>query len=197
MDKDQLVRQIMAKGKDYSQQTYLAGFFLAFIILIVLIIRPSINDYVIRQKQLEETKLMVEENQKVIVNLTKLQSVLEAHRSDFDLLNRAVPNGTGLYQLAKDVERSILPYTPTKSYTFAGYTYPGVKAVSNSRSNEPKSYAISSSVQGTYPALLNLLQDISDQSRIKTIKSIMLSRSTESSSSANLNMTLDIEAYHL
>ena len=127
MDKEQLVKQIMERGKDYGQQMYFAGFFVVFVFFIVFIIRPSINDYVVRQTQLDETKQMVAEYQKVIENLTKLQTVLEVHRDDFILLEKAIPMDTGLYQLARDIE-PILPYMPSRSYAFSGYALANTKA---------------------------------------------------------------------
>lgn len=198
MDKDKLIKELLQKGQDYSQQIYLVGFFIVFIILIIFVVRPTVNEYIYRNKELEQTAQLSVQYEKVISSLSALQSILESNRSDFGLLDQAIPENIGMYQLTQDVRNSFLNYVPTRSYSFPGYVVSkqddskGVKS-----KGELKPYKILVSVNGSYETLQNIFQKILNQRRIKSVKSFLLSRPQGASDSASLEMKLEIEAYYL
>ena len=198
MDKDKLVAQITNNGKNYSQQGYLIGFFVIFILLIVFVVRPNINEYLIRQKQLEETTQLIQQYQKAILSLNALQSVLESHRDDFVMLDQAVPSGLGIYQIAIDIRDTFLDHTPSKKYSFPPYVVTNEsKDKVKLTSNNLKEYVITVDMNDTYQSLQDVLGQVLNQRRIKSINSIAISKPVEASSSSKLNMKLEIKAYHL
>jgi hypothetical protein len=200
MEKNQLIKGLLQKGQDYSQQIYLIGFFIVFIFMLVFVVRPTINMYIIKNKELQDTIHLSSEYQKVISSLTALQAILESHRDDFGMLDQAIPKNILMYQLTQDVRNSFLKYTPTRSYSFPSYVIKksDTKAESISKS-ELKPYKILVNVSGSYPTMRSVLEQILNQRRVKTVKTLMLSRpeGESASESAELDMKLEIEAYYL
>jgi hypothetical protein len=200
MEKNQLIKGLLQKGQDYSQQIYLIGFFIVFIVMLVFVVRPTINMYITKNKELQDTIHLSSEYQKVISSLTALQAILESHRDDFGMLDQAIPKNILMYQLTQDVRNSFLKYTPTRSYSFPSYVIKksDTKTESISKS-ELKPYKILVNVSGSYPTMRSVLEQILNQRRVKTVKTLMLSRpeGESASESAELDMKLEIEAYYL
>lgn len=200
MEKNQLIKGLLQKGQDYSQQIYLIGFFIVFMIMIIFIVRPTINTYIIKNKELQDIVHLSSEYQKVISNLTTLQGILESNRDEFGMLDQAIPQNIYMYQLTQDVRNSFLKYTPTRSYSFPSYviSIPDSKDSVKSKS-ELKPYKILVNVSGSYPTMRSVLEQILNQRRVKTVKTLMLSRPVgeSASESANLEMKMEIEAYYL
>ncbi len=198
MEKNQLIRALLRKGQDYSQQLYLIGFFVVFIIMIVFVVRPTINMYISKNKELQDTVHLSSEYQKVISNLTVLQGLLESNRDDFGLLEQAIPENVSMYQLTQDVRNSFLRYTPTRSYSFPSYVITNSGSKSDAKTKEElKSYKIMVHVNGSYPTVKDVLNKIISQRRVKSVKTFLLARPEGASESADLDMKLEIEAYYL
>jgi len=200
MEKNQLIKGLLQKGQDYSQQIYLIGFFIVFMIMIIFIVRPTINTYIIKNKELQDIVHLSSEYQKVISNLTTLQGILESNRDEFGMLDQAIPQNIYMYQLTQDVRNSFLKYTPTRSYSFPSYVISIPDSKDNVKSkSELKPYKILVNVSGSYPTMRSVLEQILNQRRVKTVKTLMLSRPVgeSASESANLEMKMEIEAYYL
>lgn len=198
MEKNKLIEGLLKKSQDYSQQIYLLGFFLVFILMIIFMVRPQVNEYIIRNKQLQETVLLSAQYQKAISNLTELQGLLETRRADFALLGQAIPENIQMYQLTQDVRDSFLKYVPTRTYTFPSYviTPPKSGAKVNTIS-ALKTYKILVNINGSYPTTREILQKILNQRRIKSVKTLLISRPEGASDSGELEMKLEVEAYYL
>ncbi len=168
--------------------------------MLVFVVRPTINMYITKNKELQDTIHLSSEYQKVISSLTALQAILESHRDDFGMLDQAIPKNILMYQLTQDVRNSFLKYTPTRSYSFPSYVIKksDTKTESISKS-ELKPYKILVNVSGSYPTMRSVLEQILNQRRVKTVKTLMLSRpeGESASESAELDMKLEIEAYYL
>lgn len=199
MHKEELIKRLLQKGQDYSQQLYLVGFFVIFIFLILFVVRPAINEYVVRNKQLEETIQISAQYQKAITNLNTLQALLEANRGDFGLLDDAIPENINMYQLTQDVSNSFLRYIPTKSFSFPGYVVAKEEDSKETKGKaELKQYKILVSVSGTYATVRDILANVMNQRRVKSVKTLHFARpSGAASGSANLDMKLEIEAFYL
>jgi len=197
MDKDKLIKELLQKSQDYSQQLYLVAFFIVFVILILFFVRPTINEYVLRNKELEETITLSEQYQQVINSMTQLQSLLESERDNFVLLDQAIPNNIHMYQLIQDVRSSFLKFVPTRTYSFPSYTVSNMSPGETKGKAELKEHKLLVNVNGTYSDLQGIMSKIFNQRRIKSIKSLRLSRSENSSDSAILEMKLEVGAYHL
>jgi Tfp pilus assembly protein PilO len=197
MDKDKLIKELLQKSQNYSQQLYLVAFFIVFVILILFFVRPTVNEYVLRNKELEETVALSEQYQQVINNMTQLQSLLESERDNFILLDQAIPNNIHMYQLTQDVRSSFLRFVPTRTYSFPAYTVSNLSTNEGKGKAELKEYKLLVNVSGTYSDLQGIMGKIFNQRRIKSIKSLRLSRPEGASDSANLEMKLEVGAYHL
>lgn len=198
MEKNDLIAQLFKKGQDHEQAVYLVTFFLVFVLLIVLVVRPTVDGYVTRRKELAETKLLSSQYQKVISSLNTLQSMLEMHRDDFALLDEAIPESVQMYQISRDIERSVLPHIPSRSYSFPAYTIVHDGAVQGEDSiAKPQEYKLAASLQGEYQTLQDVVAKLMNQLRVKSISSVSLDRTRGASDSANLDMRLEIKAYHL
>ncbi len=198
MDKDELISQLLKKGQDITQRVYLLAFFIVFILLILFVVRPTVGGYIDRRTELEKTKILSAQYQKVITSLNTLQRMLESRREDFALLEQAVPSSLAMYQLTQDVERTVLPHIPSQSYSFPGYSIPhrsDLAALTPVKT--PQTYTIAVAVQGDYGTLKGVFAQLLNQRRIKNVRNLSMSREKGSSESAVLDMKLEIEAYHL
>ncbi|MBP6993908.1 hypothetical protein KBB12_01575 [Candidatus Woesebacteria bacterium] len=198
MEKNKLIEGLLKKSQDYSQQIYLLGFFFVFILMIIFMVRPQVNEYIVRNKQLQETVLLSSQYQKAISNLTELQGLLETKREDFTLLDQAIPENVQMYQLTQDIKDSFLKYVSTRTYTFPSYLITPPKAETKvSKIGTLQTYKILVNVSGSYATTREILQKILNQRRIKSVKTLLLSRPEGSSDSAELEMRLEVEAYYL
>lgn len=198
MEKNLLISQLLQKSKDNAQQFYVAGFLLVFVLLIVLVVRPTVNGYVERKTELQETKILSAQYQKVIASINTLQSLLESNRSDFALLNQAIPDSIQMYQLTQDVQKSFLRYTPTRTYNFPGYVVtPSESSAALKSKSELKPYKILVNISSDYPTLRNVLSQIMNQRRVKGVRSMTVAKPKGASDSATLDMKLEVEAYYL
>lgn len=196
MDKQKLVTLIKKNGVDYTQHIYLVGFFCVFILLIIFVVRPTINSYVIRQREYEETKELSAKYQKSIENLTRLQGMLETHREDFTLLDLAVPKGAHMYELSQDISDTLLDLTPNRTYQFPKYTYIA-QPQDESGDITMSSILLPFELQGTFPTLKAAIDNLFSQLRLKTIKQMSIQKPADASPGAQLRMGVEIEAYHL
>ncbi|HNQ31052.1 MAG TPA: hypothetical protein PKG71_01660 [Candidatus Woesebacteria bacterium] len=198
MDKDSFIQLVLQKGKDNSRNLYLSGFFFVLILLILFVARPTVGEYVDRKRQLEELVALSIRYQKAIENVSELQSILEAHRQDFKMLDEAIPNDLHLYGLTQDVNRSFLQYTPSKSYTFPAHS---ITTSNSSKKPNPKAelktYKILADVRVDYGTGRYLIDTILSQRRLKSINTLVFSRVEEASPGGVLQMKLEIDAYHL
>ena len=196
MDKEQLVKLVREKGVNYSQQLYLWGFFAAFVLLVIFVVRPTLNGYVARQKELEDIIATSEKYQKSIENLSQLQAVLEARRDEFIYLEQAMPLGLHMYELTRDVQMAWLEHIPSKSYGFPSYSVANPSAEANTRVSSAKPYLMPVELEGDFQTLRNIVNASLNQRRLKAVKSMTLEKGS-ASAGAKMQMRLEIEAYNL
>ena len=198
MEKDKLIAQLLEKSKDNIQQFYVSGFLLVFVLLILFVVRPTMNGYVERRTELQEIKILSSQYQKVIASINTLQDLLESNRSDFALLHQAIPNSIQMYQLTQDVQKSFLQYAPTRSHNFPGYVVtPSESSAALKNKSALKPYKILVNITSDYSTLRNVLSQIMSQRRVKSVRSMTLAKPKGASDSATLDMKLEVEAYYL
>ncbi|MFO0703337.1 MAG: type 4a pilus biogenesis protein PilO [Patescibacteria group bacterium] len=196
MDKEKLLNQLIQK--DNSERWYLIGFFSVFILLILFVIRPNVNEYLRRQKlrdDLIETNVQYD---KAITNLRILQTLFEEHRDEFPLLEEAVPLKLDAYKFSQDVAKVFLPYLKENEIEFAGFSV-GEKADAGTPLKNTKliPYPQSVEISGRYGQLLTALNALMNQRRIKHVTNVVFTKTQSGSESASMTMKVDFQGYHL
>lgn len=196
MDKEKLLSQLVQK--DNTERWYLVGFFAVFIILILFVIRPNVNEYLRRQKLLEDLTSTNAQYDTAISNLRVLQGLFEEYRDQFPLLEEAVPMRLEAYNFAQDVAKIFLPYVPTDNLRFPGFNV-GEKAEAGVpvAGTQLVPYPQSIEITGKYSELQRILSKLMNQRRIKHVTRVVFSENQTASGEASMGMRVDFQGYYI
>lgn len=195
MDKQTLLKRLLKqistkKAKDY---TFASLFFIVFSIFVFFAIRPSLVTAFSLKKEEEELTKTDASYEAVISRIISIQSSLETHRDDLHLFSEAVPNSPNLYRLIRDIEDA----AATSSVSIDKFSAGEVKLVDKSKT-KLKSTPFAVEATSSFENLLQSIEEIYSQRRLKKINKFRISRSkTEASDSAGLKFQLEIEGFYL
>jgi Tfp pilus assembly protein PilO len=187
----QIVEQLKSKkAKDY---TYLTFFFLIFSIFIIFAIRPSlVTAFSLRQQRADLAKLDFQ-YENVVSNIVVNQSTLENLRDKLYLTDDAFPPGALINKLVSDIESA----GAANSITYINENIGEVDLVQKT-GNKSQAVLINVEATCTFDDLLNFIQGISSQRRLKLIKQLSIAKDTEEASeSSQLKVLMQIEGYYL
>lgn len=196
MDKEKLLSQLIQK--DNTERWYLVGFFAVFIVLIIFVIRPNVNEYLRRQKLLEDLTSTNAQYDTAISNLRILQGLFEEYRDQFPLLEEAVPPRLDAYKFAQDVAKVFLPYTSQENLRFAGFKV-GEKAEAGTpiAGTQLVPYPQAIEISGKYSELQRILSKLMNQRRIKHVTRVQFVESQTASGEASMGMRVDFQGYYI
>ncbi len=195
MDKQNLLKQLLKqintkKAKDY---TFASLFFIVLSIFVFFAIRPSLVTAFSLKKEEEELTKINTSYEAVISRIVTIQSSFETYRDDLHLFSEAVPNSPNINRLIRDIEDA----TATSSVTIDKFSSGEVKLVDASK-GKLKSTVLTVEASSSFDNLLQSMEEVYDQRRLKKINKFRISRQkAEASDSAGLKFQLEIEGYYL
>lgn len=192
MDKQTLIKQLTAqKVKDY---TYAVIFVLTFSFFIFFVIRPNLVNVFSLQEELGRLRILDSGYENVIKKIINIQTFLETNRSDLYLLDQAVASSPQINKLIQDMEEAASSSGLEISQANIGKISLKHSTVSKKRNVLTVNLATHSGFEDIKTFINNLIQ----QRRLKTLKTIVLEKDEKSaSSSATLNIKIDLEGYFL
>lgn len=182
-------------GKLPIVRTYGATIFtlLVVVIFILFAIRPTVETILILQKKLEDSNSILEK-------ITQKANDLTAGKQNYDNLDQtiktkisdAIPDDVNLKTLVQTLEQSAIAHEASIS---ALQIQPLVLEVKNgTRLGKSADISFTFNVEGTYPELLALLQDLRTSSRLISIETLSLSKVSEG---LGLIMSITGKAYYI
>lgn len=162
-------------------------------IFILFAIRPTVETILILQKKLEDSNSVLEK-------ITQKANDLTAGKQNYDNLDQtiklkisdAIPDDANLKTLVQTLEQSAIAHEASIS---ALQIQPLVLEVKNgSRLGKSADISFTFNVEGTYPELLALLQDLRVSSRLISIETLSLSKVSEG---LGLIMSITGKAYYI
>lgn len=192
MNRESIIKKLTSqKAKDY---TYAIIFFLTFSFFIFFVIRPNLVNVFALQEELGRLHILDTGYENVIKKIINIQTFLETNRSDLYLLDQAISSSPQINKLIQDIEDAA-------SSTGLVITQANVSRV-NLKNNAPVKerniLTINLATHAGFGEVKTFLTYLSVQRRLKTLKSIILEKDEKSSSSsAVLNIKIDLEGYYL
>lgn len=192
MDKNTLIKQLTSqKAKDY---TYAIIFFLTFSFFAFFVIRPNLVNVFSLQEELGKLHILDTGYENVIKKIINIQTFLEANRSDLYLLDQAISSTPQVNKLIQDVEAAA-------SSSGLIVTQMNVSKINLKDSRVSKSkniLTINLATQANFAEAKEFINNLILERRLKTLKSVVLEKDEKnSSSSAALNIKIDLEGYYL
>jgi hypothetical protein len=195
MDKEKLLNQVA--GKDGGDKWYLVIFVAVFVVLILTVIRPSLSEYLRRQKLLEDLVAVNIQYDSAISNLRVLQTLFEERRDDFPLLDEAIPLHLDMYKLVQDVSDVFLTYAEDGVLKFDGYSIgKSQKEPTKIQKNNLFTYNQLIKSQGQQEDLITSLYNLANQRRIKHLTKLTLFKENFSTTSAKIKMYVEFQSYY-
>lgn len=181
------------KAVDY---TFAVLFFLIFSVFIVFAIKPSLTTAVSLTKEEADLKKIDLLYEKEILDIITIQSQLEKNRDYLPFLNQAIPTYPQVNKMVQDIK--IL--TDSNSFLIKKAVVSDINLLADNTDNKKRHLnRIKILVEGksSFEEALKFINDLFDQRRLKTIKKLVVSSDSESTNSAQLKITLEIEGYYL
>lgn len=195
MDKNALVQKLLKqigtkRAKDY---TFASLFFIVFSIFVFFAIRPSLVTAFSLKKEESELTQLNNTYENIISKIVSIQSSFEQYRDDLHLFSEAIPNKPNVNRLIGDIEQA----TATSSVAISKINTGEVNLVDKTKGTL-RSTTVNVDASADFENLLQSIQEIYRQRRLKKIKRLDISAQTkESSGSAGLKLKLEVEGYYL
>lgn len=179
-------------SKKVTDYTFAILFFLIFSIFIVFAIRPSLTTVFSLKKEEADLKKIDSLYEERILSVVVIQSQMEENRDYLPLLNQAISSSPQVNKMIDDIKEA----ADKNSFLIKKAT---VSDVNLFTSNKKNLETVKASVEATasFEEFLRFMESLFAQRRLKTIKKIAIASDTESTTSAQLKITLDVEGYYL
>lgn len=195
MDKNALVQKLLKqisskRAKDY---TFASLFFIVFSVFVFFAIRPSLVTAFSLKKEESELNQLNDTYEKIISKIVSIQSSFEEYRDDLHLFSEAIPSKPNVNRLIGDIEQA----TATSSVAISKINTGEVNLVDRTKGTL-RSTTVNIDASADFENLLQSIQEIYGQRRLKKIKRLDISSQTkDSSGSAGLKLKLEVEGYYL
>lgn len=177
------------KTRDYTSTTI---FFIVFSIFIFFAIRPSLSTALSLSKQEMNLKSADTKYELLIGQIVQIQSALETVRDKLYLVDEALPDQPFLNIIVHDLQND------------AAKNHVDINKIAVSRislvGTEDKVFrilSVSVELSSTFADYINFERDLTQQRRLKKVKSVDIARDELGSSSAKLIIKAEIEGYYL
>ena len=191
MDKKAIKEFILRKSKDYS---YTIAFFFTFSFFVLFIIRPNIVAIVSAFSQITNLQSINRVYDSQINKVIEIQSNIETHRDDLSLLNEAMSKTPQVNQIIRDLSEAAQETNTTVNRI--NIIEVNLKDVNMDQKTKP--IHVDLKLNGQYPDLVNFIRAAYSQRRIKNINKLSFIRpELESTDSASLELTVEMEGYYL
>ncbi|MFN4212604.1 MAG: type 4a pilus biogenesis protein PilO [Microgenomates group bacterium] len=179
-------------SKKTTDYTFAVLFFLIFSIFIIFAIKPSLTTVFSLKKEESDLKRIDALYEDKIVNIASIQSQIEENREDLPLLDQALPSYPQVTKMIDDVKT----IAEESSIMIKKADVSNVNLFAANKKNLEK-VKITVEGVGSFEDILKLTSNLFNQRRLKTIKKMIISSDMESTTAAQLKVTLEIEGYYL
>lgn len=188
MEKNQLKKNIFSKSQDY---TYIILFLIIFSIFIFFAINPSLKTAFSLKKEKNDLEVINNIYEQKIINIANIQNQLEENREKLYLIDQALSKYPQVNKMVDDIK--IIADENNFQIQKANITDVDLSIL------KKNSGIITLIIEGktTFDNLNNLIHDLFNQRRLKTIENLVINQDKESTQSSFLNVTLKINGYYL
>ncbi len=192
MEAAQITKKIFSKKtRDY---TFTILFFVIFSLFILFAIKPSLTTAASLKREEEDLKKIDALYENQILNIAKVQSLVENNREDLHLLTDAISDHPQVNKMIDDIQRA----SNKNSFTIKKANIDEVNLLDT---KNKKLQTLHLTIEGSsdFDTLMKFIQALSNQRRLKTVQKMVVSKSQEdqASLSAQLKVIMDIEVYYL
>jgi|SRR3972149_7609189 len=149
---------------------------IAFIILLIFAINPTLSTIANLQKQVEDAKFVKEKLDQKINNLSILQTKYNNLQPDLPIVYNAIPKKSEATQLVGQIQA----LAQEASLTIVSLQ---VSDISTSQIDNFSSYSFDVSARGDYQNMLNFLENITNMQRVVALSNVSIRKQTESNNS--------------
>lgn len=192
MDRESIKKKLTStKTKDY---TYGIIFLLTFSFFLFFVIRPNLVNVFSLQEELGNLKILDTGYENVIRKIVNIQTFLETNRSDLYLLDQGISSAPQINKVVEDIESAASSSGITVTQVDIGQIDLKEKD-SRTTKNVLK---VNLSTKADFKLAKDFITALMMQRRLKTIRRIGMSKADiNSSGSAQLDITLELEGYYL
>ncbi|NTU72627.1 hypothetical protein HGB07_00400 [Candidatus Roizmanbacteria bacterium] len=177
--------------KDYS---FTIGFFVVFSFFLFFAIRPNLVTVFRLQKELADLRKVDSSYENVIMNIVNTQTILEANRDKFYLLDDAMPNRPRVNEVVDDIRNS----ASIAGVVFKKIDISEVNLKEDSDKSHLKSYIVQLDAASDFNAVKKMMDQLLLDRRLKMIKEVAFSRDIETGTqSADIRIDLQVEGFYL
>lgn len=192
IDKASLVAKISG-SKEAKDYTYAILFLLISSFFGVAVIKPVLGIAVSLNKEAEELRSINQVFEKNITNVVTLQNQMQEIRSTMYLVDMAIPQEPSIQGLMEDIRAKALDL---------GIVVKTIEVVQNEdavivpeEKLVAKPIAMSISIDSDFDQAISLIKIITNQRRLKTIKSISLDKNEGENETGFLTITIELNGY--
>lgn len=181
--------------KKTTDYTFTILFFLIFSMFIFFAIKPSLTTAASLKREEIDLKAIDSKYEKNIINIASVQSLMEEHREQLPLLTDAISNHPQVNKMIDDI-------TKAGEQTSFVIKKASIGEVNLLDTKNKKLLTLHLTIEGAsdFDTLMKFIQSLSNQRRLKTIEKMVVTGGQEdqqASSSSQLRVVMDIEAYYL
>lgn len=191
MDRKALKDFIVKKSKDYS---YTIAFFLTFSFFVLFIIRPNVVSIVAAFSQIANMQAVNRTYDVQINRVIEIQSAAETYRSDLGLLREALSETPQVNKIISDLSEA----ASKSNLELNKINITEVNLKDANLDQKTKPIHVNLTLSGQYADMVTFVHETYAQRRVKLIKKLMIAKpESESTDSASLQLTLELEGYYL
>lgn len=192
MNKKDIINQLASqKVKDY---TFTIVFFLIFSFFIMFAIRPNLMAVITLREEINQLRALNQQYEENISKIIDLQTVIEQNRENFIFLSEALPETPQVNKVIDDIKKS----ASDAALPIDKISVNDVSLKADKNRNKTKMFTVNIETISNFDNAKQFIDNLFNQRRLKTIKKLsMIKQESESSESARLKITLDIDGYYL
>lgn len=192
MDRDSIKKKLTStKTKDY---TYGVIFLLTFSFFLFFVIRPNLVNVFSLQEELGNLKILDTGYENVIRKIVNIQTFLETNRSDLYLLDQGISTAPRINKVVEDIESAASSSGIVVTQVDIGQ----IDLKEKDTRTTKNVLKVNLSTKADFKLAKDFITALIMQRRLKTIKRIGMSKAdTTSTTSAQLDITLELEGYYL
>jgi len=177
------------KMKDF---TYATLFFIIFSIFIFFAIKPALSTALGLSAQ-EKSLVAVDKKYELLIDqIVQIQSALEEVRDRLYIIDEALPAQPYLNVIMSDIQKS----ATKNNVEIKNISVQRINLV-DSKKDVFRSMVVNVDLGASFDNYVRFERDLTQQRRLKNIKSVVIGRETEGSGSATLQIKAEIEGYYL
>jgi len=193
---DTIIKTLRRFRKEKADYTNLIFFFAAFIVFIVFIIRPSLNEAFARAKRLSDLQTLEGQYEQSIAQIINYQTQMQDVNSNLFLLDEAMPRQPNINKLLADIRSAAASNNIILNRTDVGQINLVREAQARTETN---AISVAIEAQASYANFQAFQKELYQQRRLKKITTLTITKAggAIASQSSGLKIQMEIEGYYL